>query len=58
LQGKTKQTSPIAGGLNLELVKVVSSNRGTLKMIMKDLDNGRLFEFSETNYNKYILNNK
>lgn len=56
LQDKTKQTSPISGGLNLELVKTVTTNRGTIKRIMKDLDNGRLFEMSDTNYKKYKLN--
>ena len=54
--GLTKQTSPISGGMNLELVKTVTTNTGTIKRIMKDLDNGRLFEMSNTNYLKYQLN--
>tara|TARA_R110000822_G_scaffold73853_18_gene177663 strand:- start:12603 stop:13538 length:936 start_codon:yes stop_codon:yes gene_type:complete len=58
MQGKTKQSSPIEGGHNLELVKTVTTNRGTEKHIMKDLDNGRLFEMSATNYKKYLLINK
>jgi len=58
LQGKTKQTSPISGGVNLALVKTVTTNRGTSKMIMKDLDTDRLFEMSLTNYNKWLLTNK
>lgn len=52
----TKQTSPISGGMNLELVKTVTTNTGTIKRIMKDLDNDRLFEMSNTNYLKYSLN--
>lgn len=58
LQGKTKQTSPISGGVNIELVKSVTTNRGTVKHIMKDLDNRRLFEMSESNYKKHLLINK
>jgi|TARA_R110000823_G_scaffold313799_1_gene441835 predicted PolB exonuclease-like 3'-5' exonuclease len=58
LQGKIKQTSPISGSKNLELVKDVSTNRGTLKRIVKDLDTGRLFEMSNTNYLKYVEINK
>lgn len=56
LNGLSKETSPIEGGLNLELVKTVTTNRGTLKRIMKDLDTNRLFEMSETSYKKYIDN--
>lgn len=55
LEGKTKLTSPISGGSNLEHVKMVTTNRGTKKHIMKDLDTGRLFEMSDTNYKKYKL---
>ncbi len=54
LAGKTKETSPIAGGENLELVKTVTTARGTVKRIMRDLDNNRLFEMSNTHYNKYM----
>ena len=57
LQGKTKQTSPISGGVNLALMKTITTNRGTIKRIMKDLDAGRLFEMSESNYQKYLLIN-
>ena len=53
LQGKTKQTSPISGGVNLEHVKSVTTGRGTVKHIMKDLDTNRFFEMSDTNYKKY-----
>lgn len=53
IQGKTKQTSPVSGGVNIETVKSVTTNRGTVKYIMKDLDNGRFFEMSESNYKKY-----
>lgn len=58
IQGKTKQTSPITGGVNIEKIKSVTTNRGTIKYIMKDLDTGRFFEMSESNYNKYMeINN-
>lgn len=56
LNNKPKESSPISGGMNLELVKTVTSNRGTIKRIMKDLDTNRLFEMSDTLYNKYINN--
>ena len=58
LQGKNKQTSPISGGIDLEKVKSVTTNRGTVKHIMRDLDNDRLFEMSDTNYKKWLLINK
>lgn len=58
ITGKTKQTSPVSGGVNIELVKVVTTAAGTRKMIMKDLDNGRIFEMSESNYKKYLIINK
>lgn len=57
LKGQTKQTSPISGGVNLEHIKAVTTNRGTIKHIMRDLDNNRLFEMSDTNYKKYLLIN-
>tara|TARA_R110000772_G_scaffold54130_1_gene123500 strand:+ start:7254 stop:8189 length:936 start_codon:yes stop_codon:yes gene_type:complete len=53
LQGKTKITSPISGGNRLEHIKAVTTNRGTVKHIMKDLDTDRLFEMSATNFKKY-----
>jgi len=58
IQGKTKMTSPISGSKNLELVKDVTTNRGTIKRIVKDLDTDRLFEMSNTNYLKYLEINK
>lgn len=58
MQGKTKMTSPISGSKNLELVKDVTTNRGTIKRIVKDLDTDRLFEMSNTNYLKYLEINK
>ena len=58
LQGKTKLTSPISGGNNIEHVKMVTTNRGTIKHIMKDLDTGRLFEMSDTNYKKHLKQNR
>ena len=56
INAENKTSSPISGGYNLELVKTVTSNQGTIKRIMKDLDNGRLFEMSNTNYLKYKEN--
>ena len=58
LLGKTKQTSPITGGKNIKLIKSVTSARGTIKHIVKDLDCDRLFEMSDTNFKKYITINK
>lgn len=58
IKGKSKQTSPITGSVNIEKVKMVTTNRGTVKYIMKDLDTERLFEMSESNYKKYMeINN-
>ena len=58
LNGKIKQTSPITGNVNIEHVKEVTTNSGTVKHIMKDLDNGRFFEMSNTNYKKFLEINK
>ena len=58
IQGKTKQTSPITGSNNIEFVKKMVTNQGTIKYIMKDSDTSRLFEMSATNYNKFLeINN-
>jgi len=54
MQGKNKTTSPISGGNKLKHVKMVTTNRGTIKHIMKDLDTDRLFEMSDTNYKKFV----
>jgi hypothetical protein len=56
LNNEVKYSSPISGGYNLELIKTVTTNTGTIKRIMKDLDNDRIFEMSNTNYLKYKLN--
>jgi len=56
LNNEVKYSSPISGNYNLKLVKTITTNNGTLKRIMKDLDNNRIFEMSETNYQKYKLN--
>lgn len=58
LNGDTKQTSPITGSTNIEWVKTITTNRGTIKHIMRDLDTNRLFEMSDTNFNKFKLINK
>lgn len=58
IQGKTKQTSPITGNTNIKWIKSVTTNRGTIKHIMEDLDTNRFFEMSDSNYKKYIEINK
>jgi len=52
--GEVKQTSPITGTYNIEHVKTVTTNSGTKKHIMKDIDTQRLFEMSNTNYLKFL----
>lgn len=56
--GEVKQTSPITGTFDIEYIKTVSTNRGTVKHIMKDLETQRIFEMSDTNYKKYLEINK
>jgi len=51
----SKYSSPISGSLNLLHIKSVTTNRGTIKHIMQDLDTERLFEMSDTNFKKYKL---
>ena len=58
LNGKTKQTSPITGSVNIEHIKEMITNSGTIKHIMRDLDTDRLFEMSNTNYLKFLEINK
>ena len=58
MNGGTKQTSPITGNVNIEQVKQMVTNSGTIKHIMRDLDTGRLFEMSDTNYKKFLEINK
>ena len=58
LNNTIKQTSPITGSVNIELVKTISTNTGTIKHIMKDLDTNRIFEMSDMNYKKFLeINN-
>ena len=54
LNGETKQTSPITGTYNIKHVKEVTSNRGTIKHIMQDIETERMFEMSDTNYKKFL----
>lgn len=49
-----KISSPITGSKNLELVKTTTTASGMIKRIMKDLDVNRLFEMSDTNYQKWL----
>lgn len=56
INAEDKTSSPISGNYNLELIKTVTTNQGTIKRIMKDLDNGRLFEMSNVSYLKYKEN--
>ena len=58
LNGQVKQTSPITGTFNIEHVKIVTTNSGTIKHIMLDKDTGRAFEMSDTNYKKFLEINK
>lgn len=52
--GKDKLTSPVSGSKNIELVKTITTAKGGIKHIMKDLDTNRLFEMSDTYYKKFI----
>ncbi len=54
LKGETKQTSPYNGKTNLTLIKTTTSRAGTRKHLMKCLDTNKYFEFSDTDYRKYI----
>jgi len=58
LNGQVKQTSPITGTFNIEHFKTVTTNSGTIKHIMIDLDTNRAFEMSDTNYKKFLEINK
>lgn len=54
MNGKTKQTSPYNGGTNFEMVKKTTTKAGTIKWLMRDLDENKFFEMSNTAYNKYL----
>lgn len=56
MNDKPKYTSPVTGGYNIEHVKTVVTNRGTIKHIMKDVETNRIFEMSDSVYKKYKLN--
>lgn len=53
--GETKQSSPYTGGVNVELVKTTTSKTGTIKRLMRCLDTNRYFEWSNTDYKKYLI---
>ncbi|MBV1928392.1 MAG: ribonuclease H-like domain-containing protein [Gammaproteobacteria bacterium] len=53
IQGKIKSTSPITGSTDIEYIKSVTTNRGTVKHIMRDKDTKRYFEMSDQNWKKY-----
>ena len=58
LNGTIKQTSPITGSVNIKHVKTVTTNTGTIKHIMEDLETNRIFEMSDMNYKKFLeINN-
>lgn len=57
LDGKVKETSPINGNTNIKHVKSITTNSGTIKHIMKDMDTERMFEMSNTNYLKHLQSN-
>lgn len=56
LNGKTKQTSPYNGGDNFEVVKKTTTKAGTIKWLMKDLNNNKYFEMSNASYKKWKVN--
>lgn len=58
LNGEDKQTSPINGSIDIKHLKMVTTNSGTIKHIMRDNDTGRMFEMSNTNYKKFLDSNK
>ena len=59
INGEVKATSPITGTYDVEHVKEVTTNKGTIKHIMKDKETGRFFEMSNTNFKKlHIINKK
>lgn len=58
LHGSTKQTSPYSGNTNIELVKTTTTKAGTKKHLMIDLDNGKYFKMSNTDYRKFLEINK
>lgn len=55
--GTIKQVSPYTGSKNIELVKTTTTKTGTIKRLMRCNDTGDYFEFSNTDYNKFINNN-
>lgn len=55
LNGGTKQSSPYTGSRNIEMVKKITTKAGTPKFVMKDMDNGKYFEMSHTDYKKFKL---
>lgn len=58
LNGTTKQTSPYTGNIRIELVKTTTTKAGTIKRLMVDLDTGKYFEMSNTDYKKFLEINK
>lgn len=54
VNGTVKQVSPYNGKENIELVKTTTTKAGTLKRLMRCKDTGEYFEFSNTDYNKFI----
>lgn len=55
LHGESKQTSPYTGKTEMIVVKTTTSKAGTKKYLMKDTLNNKYFEFSDTDYKKFIL---
>lgn len=54
LVGKSKFTCPECGGDNLELIKTTTTTAGTIQRIMRCKDDGVTFKLSNTNYNKFL----
>lgn len=53
LNDRPRSTSPISGTYNAEVIKQIATTAGTIKYIMRDLETGRFFEMSESNYKKF-----
>ena len=58
LKGEIKATSPYNGNISIKHIKEVTTAAGTKKHVMQDIETGRYFEMSDTNYKKFLTINK
>ena len=58
LNNQIKQTSPINGSVDIKHLKKITTNSGTIKHVMIDNETNRMFEMSNTNYQKFLEINK